>query len=140
MRYFLNTSAGRPITAGGQSFTFELMGLRGGSWLGILAVADDAAASVLATAPNTEEISEETFESVKKKQSHGAGPLFSNSPRAPQSPPAPSLAVADHAGRPTAQPIVNPSNTLTPVTLFTTKQAPAVEQLLAPGNRMSRPK
>ena len=138
MRYFLNTSAAKPITAGGMTFEFELVGLRGGSWLGILAVADDAAASVLAGTPNSEEISLEKYEEIKKKSP--AQPTTSNSRPAQPLPPSPSFAVADPVGRPTASPIASPVECLTPVTLLTTSHEPPAEQLLAPGHRMSRPK
>ncbi len=131
MRYFLNTSAARPV--GG--FQFELVSLRGGSWLGVLAVAD-AAASTLVGQPNTEEISAEKYEEVKKNA--GATPITSHSPQAPHPPPSPHLAIAEAVGRPIAQPIANPIVPVTPVTLFTTRNAPPVEQLLAPGHRMSR--
>ncbi len=138
MRFFLNTSAAKPITAGGMTFEFELVGLRGGSWLGILAVADDAAASILAATDNSEEIPEANYEELKKKSP--TAPTTSNSPRAQPQPPSPSFAVAEPVGRPTASPIVSPSTTLTPITLLTTKQEPPVEQLLAPGHKMARPK
>ena len=68
VRYFLNTAAAKPVVAGGYTFEFELVGLRGGSWLGILAV-DEPAASVLAAAhpSNTDEISLEIYNLQKKK-------------------------------------------------------------------------
>lgn len=138
MRYFLNTSAARPISAGGMTFEFELVGLRGGSWLGILAVADDAAASVLANTDNSEEIPEAKYDELKKKSP--AAPTTNNSHRAQQQQPNPSFAVADPVGRPTAPPTASPTECLTPVTLLTTRAEPPVEQLLAPGHKMARPK
>lgn len=69
MRYFLTVNASRPYNAGGLTFSFEPVQNRGGSWLGILAVADEAAASTLALArvPDVEEIGIDRYESLKKK-------------------------------------------------------------------------
>lgn len=69
MRYFLTVNASRPYIAGGLTFTFEPVQNRGGSWLGILSVADEAAASTLAGASlqGVEEITDERFASLKKK-------------------------------------------------------------------------
>ena len=45
-RYFLTTNVSRSFTASGFSFSdFEPVGQRGGSWFGVLAVADEAAAA-----------------------------------------------------------------------------------------------
>lgn len=68
-RYFLTINASRPYIAGGLTFSFEPVQNRGGSWLGVLAVADEAAASALAGAGlhGVEEISIDRFESLKKK-------------------------------------------------------------------------
>jgi hypothetical protein len=69
VRYFLTVNASRPHIAGGLTFTFEPVQNRGGSWLGILAVADPAAASTLAAnrPQGVEEIDAERFTSLKKK-------------------------------------------------------------------------
>lgn len=69
MRYFLTVNASRPHVAGGLTFSFEPVQNRGGSWLGILSVADEAAASILAGASlyGVEEIGDERYTSLKKK-------------------------------------------------------------------------
>lgn len=68
MRYFINTSAGRPVVASGMTFDFELVGHGGGSWVGILAVDDSAASALLAlNSPTIGEITEESYNSQKKK-------------------------------------------------------------------------
>ena len=69
MRYFLTTNASLPYVAGGYTFTFEPVQNRGGSWLGVLAVAEDAAASALALASlqNIDEIDFENYDRIKKK-------------------------------------------------------------------------
>lgn len=143
MRYFLNTSAGRPVVAAGQTFEFELVGLRGGSWLGILAL-EEPGASILAAARavNTDEISEEIYLIQKKKSS--ANPP--NSPAWPrQSATNPALAIADRAGSPTSPgdfdrapnpataPGGGPNSTsgVSAVSLMTTTHAPPDEPLLA---------
>ncbi len=146
MRYFLNTSANRPITAGGHSFSFELAGLRGGSWLGILAV-DEPAASILAGAlpPNTSEITVERYDSLKKKSSANQGtspgwpkPTFHD----------PAQALAERAGRVSTRgafnepPVIDHNSTanITAVSLLTTRNAPPVEPLLAvQGGKSRRP-
>lgn len=70
MRYFLTINASHPYVAGGLTFSFEPVQNRGGSWLGVLAVAEDAAASALAEAKlfGVEEIGDERYTSLKKKQ------------------------------------------------------------------------
>ena len=146
MRYFLNTSAARPIVAGGITFTFEPVGLRGGSWLGILAVADNAAASILAEShsPNVEEIPFATYDGIKKKLTLG-GSRISALPILPNPVHNPALAVAARAGLPIAQATANPptqnsTEMITPVTLLTTRNQPPVEPLLAAGASMKRPR
>lgn len=134
MRYFLNTSAARPAVAGGHTFEFELVGLRGGSWLGILAV-DEPAASILAAAhwPNTDEISEELYELQKKKAT-------ANQPSSPAWPKptstSPSLAVAEPAANRTSLAVSKPVDHnstagISAVSLLTTKNSPPAEPLLA---------
>lgn len=147
MRYFLNTSAAKPVVAGGMTFEFEPVGLRGGSWLGILAVADDAAASLLAgsQSANVEEITFETYDGIKKKQTRGQV-TTSNAPTLPNLLPSQGQAVADRAGRPTEQSTVkfpqqaNPAGVITPVTLLTTRRQPPAEPMLAAGSFMKRPR
>lgn len=69
MRYFLTVNASRPHIADGLTFVFEPVQNRGGSWLGVLSVAEEAAASTLASAslPDVEEITDERYISLKKK-------------------------------------------------------------------------
>ena len=69
MRYFLTINASHPYIAGGLTFSFEPVQNRGGSWLGVLSVDDESAASALAAAGlyGVAEIEEERFLSLKKK-------------------------------------------------------------------------
>lgn len=69
MRYFLTINASRPYVADGYTFTFEPISNRGGSWLGVLAVDDQSAASALASAQlfGVEEIIQDRYDSLKKK-------------------------------------------------------------------------
>lgn len=145
MRYFLNTSAARPVVAEGRTFEFELVGLRGGSWLGILAL-DDSEASILAgaRAPNTDEITEEIY-LVQKKKSSANQPSSPGWPRPSETNPA--LAIADPAAHPTSRagfnqdfnPGAPPAGPLNPnsisgvsaVSLLTTSNSPPAEPLLA---------
>ena len=64
-RYFKSLGAGRPITLGGRSFTFEPVEPMGGSWAGVLAVDEESAATILAGAGL--EISEARYNELKKK-------------------------------------------------------------------------
>ncbi len=143
MRYFVNASAAKPVVVGGHSFVFELVGLRGGSWLGILAV-DEPAASILAGALSStlSEINFERYESLKKKSSANQG----TSPAWPkQTSTNPSLAVADHAGHLMSQgastkPVDhNSTASITAVSLLTTTNKPPVDAILISGGRMRRP-
>lgn len=145
MRYFLTTDAARVWTYGGFTFEFEPVRLQGGTWLGILAV-DDPAASILAAAhpDGTDEISEEYYNSQKKKGTADQGPAW---PRART--PNQAVAVANRVGVPIGQisgsspsTPVGPSSTapVTRVTLLTTKASPPSEPLLggparSPGRR-----
>lgn len=92
-RYFLATNASRPYIAGGLTFSFEPVQNRGGSWLGVLAVADEAAASALAGATlyGVEEINIDRYESLKKKLT-GIPDELKGSPR-PQRVPTPGAVV-----------------------------------------------
>ena len=69
MRYFLSTSAALPVHVGGFAFEFEPVALRGGSWLGVLAVEDDSAASALASSGigSVSEIDLAKYDGLKKK-------------------------------------------------------------------------
>lgn len=146
-RYFLTTDAARPYSVGGRSFEFEPVALRGGSWLGILAVDDESAASILASnlPGGVDEISSDYYLGLKKKHS-------ANTPETPawptQPPPNPDLTVADRAGVPTDRIIVNPPTTpgginstagITAVTLLTTPESPPNEPLLVQNDRRKKP-
>lgn len=67
-RYFKAFVTGRPLEAGGRSFIFEPVSPMGGGWQGVLAVDDNAAASILAAADGVTELTEEQFEAIKKKR------------------------------------------------------------------------
>lgn len=69
MRVFKTTNASRRYYAGGFAFDFEPVGNFGGAWLGVLAVADEAAANALAAAkiPQVSEITQEEHDDLKKK-------------------------------------------------------------------------
>lgn len=143
MRYFVNTSAAKPVTAGGHTFTFELVGLRGGSWLGILAV-DEPAASILAgKISNTiSEVAFAQYESLKKNLSANQG----NSPAWPrQTSTNPSHAIAEPAALPTSlrggsKPVDhNSTANITAVSLLTTANHPPAEPLLAAVTKRFRP-
>lgn len=145
MRYFLNTAAAKPIVVDGHTFEFELVGLRGGSWLGVLAL-DEPGASIFGNArvANTDEISEEIYLAQKKKQS-------ANQPNSSGWPPPnntdPALAIADRAGSLSIPAASNSPDTpigvgpnghnsfsgLTAVSLLTTKNSPPAEPLLNSG-------
>lgn len=68
-RYFLTfINDARPVSGGGHSFVFEPVSNRGGSWLGVLAVEEDPAASILAGIEGVEEISFQRYDDLKKKR------------------------------------------------------------------------
>lgn len=145
MRYFLNTSAAKPAVVDGHTFEFELLAVRGGTWLGVLAL-DEPGASIFGSGrwPNTDEISEESYNLQKKKGT-------ANQPNSPGWPKPsntePALAIADRVGSPTSHAASNgpdgnasPTNPngisgLTAVSLLTTRNSPPVEPLLADGNK-----
>jgi len=83
-RYFLTTNASRPYIAGGLTFSFEPVQNRGGSWLGVLAVEEDSAASALASAGliGVDEIIQERYDNLKKKLT--GTPTGSNGSHRPQ--------------------------------------------------------
>ena len=142
-RFFLTTSAAKPVEAGGRSFAFEPVALRGGTWLGILAVDDDSAAGILADAhaPNVEEIPSSTYDDLKKKHSEPTE-RRTNSPS-----PAPAalnhgLVIAQPVALPTDPTIAKQNSTemITPVTLLTTRQQPPAEPLLEVKHNFRRPR
>ena len=133
MRYFVNTSAGQPIVAGGFTFDFELVGLRGGSWFGILAVEDDSAASALLDAGLTSvgEISFDRYDSEKKKAPQANPSLTSSHLPSQPPPPLPGMAVAERVGSLTPPPQVSDtSRVIESQTLESTDAAPPEEDLL----------
>lgn len=133
MRYFINTSTipGRPVTVGDSSFTFEPVGLRGGSWSGILAV-EESAASILASAgiPTIGEITEERYESEKKKAATSNPSLASLTP--PQDNPSLQVRVAERAGSLTPPPTVSEpaERPIESQTLESAEVTPPTEELL----------
>lgn len=143
MRYFLTTDAARVWTLGGFTFEFEPIRLQGGTWLGILAV-DEPAASILASAhpDGTDEVSEEYYNSQKKKGTADQGPAW---PRART--PNPAVAVADRVGvhigatsgsSPSTPVGKQDTTSFTAVSLLTTKNSPPAEPLLG-GTAKRRP-
>lgn len=146
MRYFVCTAANRPWIAGDQTFTFEPIGLRGGSWLGVLAV-DEPAASILAGSglAQISEISEERYLTEKKKV---AQEQVLSRPSAPPPPMGNPLMgpVAARAGALTTPISETPeakaqaSEVLQSDTLLSTDQTPPPEPLLEDSSRAQRTK
>lgn len=68
-RYFITTNASRSYQAGGFDFPFEPVSLRGGVWLGVLAVDEESKANILLQAAFSEvgEIDLARYDSLKKK-------------------------------------------------------------------------
>jgi hypothetical protein len=99
MRYFLTTNASRQYKAGGRVYVFELTQHVGATWRGVLAVADEAAASTLAAAgiPQVQEITEEQYEAQKKTLHPISSSKFSESlhPPVPSLPPPGPVAVVE---------------------------------------------
>jgi hypothetical protein len=149
MRYFLTTVADRPVRAGGRTFQFDPVALRGGSWVGVLALDEESGASILSGSahPSVSEISQTAYEAEKKKVSNSVA-----SSAEPQRPLAPThtlvpAALADRAGVvPTGphSPAVsggpgmavtanheNYGQTHSAVSLLTTKSNPPADPLLA---------
>lgn len=140
MRYFLTVNASRPYIAGGLTFVFEPVQNRGGSWLGVLSVADDAAASTLAGAAlqGVEEIGEDRFISLKKKLM-GIPDAPNGSPK-PQRVPTPqargeAVRLVEPSGRTrgVGNPLIErpaPTPVVETVTLQTTSAEPPAEPLI----------
>lgn len=82
MRFFKTSNASRRYHAGGFAFDFEPVENFGGAWLGVLAVAEEAAANALAAAKlqQVSEITKDDYDGLKKK------PLILSSFRASQQP------------------------------------------------------
>lgn len=98
MRYFKTSNASRPYQTGGYTFTFEPVDQNGGIWSGVLAVVDDAAASVLAAAalPQITELTAEQYETLKKKplMPSGSSRVLPKPPQVSLQPPARAEAAA----------------------------------------------
>lgn len=115
----------------------------GGSWLGVLAVDDESAASILATSEAAWEITFEKFDALKKKRAQpGTAQGFAPS-QTPQLPPQPLAVPASPAVAPTASvsevvPIVGVARALASVNLLVTDKKPPAEPLLEIGNAKRR--
>lgn len=142
-RYFESQVVGRPLVAGDRSFTFEPSVPMGGHWLGVLAVDDDSAASVLATSESAWEITEERWDELKKKRA-GTVPGYVPS-RPPPLPPQPLVVPAARAAAPTASPseaevVAITGKPIVSVSLLTTTAKPPAEPLLEVGAAKQRRK
>lgn len=129
MHYFLNTNAKRPVVVAGRSFLFEPVALRGGTWLGVLAVEDQASAdSILAARPDqVDEISVEYYDSLKKKET---ADVRNSHPEPSQW--SQGVAVAEPAARAIGQTTVKAAPApAVDVELLTTSDQPPDEPLLA---------
>lgn len=151
MRYFITTVADRPVRVGGREFHFEPVALRGGSWLGVLAVEEDSAANTLASGenPSVGEISKEKYDDEKKKLASSTA--TSTGFPTPQPISQPALSVAGPAGLSTS-PISAPGSgpgqpvtaqhgdgpLTTAVTLLTTNQQPPMDPMFAPVEKKFR--
>lgn len=129
-RYFLSLVTGRPLQVGGRSFIFLPVEPMGGSWAGVLAVDDESAANILAEAGL--EITEERYNSLKKKQTgqvtvQGYVPLQTR-----QQPPLPIVGNAVHveARTSSSSSVESASIPTVSVTLSTTSKSPPFEPLL----------
>ena len=140
MRYFCNTSTivGRPLVVGDRSFEFEPIALRGGCWLGLLALDDATGAGILASCglPQIGEMTPEQYEAEKKSHNGASNSLRSSAtPRATPFAPV----VADHAGRVTVPtfPINGGPNSTEGITAATvlgmTRNRPPADELTNPG-------
>lgn len=121
---------------GDRSFVFEPVEPMGGSWLGVLAVDDESAASYL-LANGIDEISAEQFEALKKKRM-GAGTaqgyVPSRTPQLPRQPLEVAASPADRRIDSVSEPAGgSAANRLGGVTLLTTNKLPPAEPLLEAG-------
>ena len=138
MRYFLTTNASLPVNTPAGSFIFEPVGQMGGSWFGVLAVADEAAASSLVGATNTDEITLEHYERVKKKTQHSS--YSTGFKAAPVSLPGKAAEPAPKPTSPASAELDEPAP-IGSVDLLTTTEQPPVEALLADApKKKGRPK
>lgn len=105
-RYFQSHVTGRalvvPHPSGDRSFIFEPNEPMGGSWLGVLAVDDESAASVLATSEAAWEIDQAKYEGLKKKRETPGTAQGSVPSPTPRPPPLAMAASASPADRPSS--------------------------------------
>lgn len=142
-RYFQSAVTGRPFEAGGRSFIFEPVEPMGGSWLGVLAVDDESAASILSTSEGAWEITQEKFDALKKKRSGAATDRGLPPSPSPQPRPQPLEGNVAHvvlpgdrpeaAGNSSAGDAPAGSIKLASVELLTTALKPPAEPLLEAG-------
>ena len=137
-RYFGSHVVGRPLETGGRSFIFEPVEPMGGSWLGVLAVDDESAASVLAESQGAFEITAERFAGLKKKLTTQATGRDSAPLRTPQPPAQPLVGNVAHVVRPGTGPDGSAGDVvetkagvvLASVELLTTALKPPAEPLI----------
>lgn len=146
-RYFISTNASRNYSAGGITFAFEPVSLRGGSWLGVLALEEDSDANILLSAgfPQVAEINQERYENEKKKQTGQR----TSSPTQPGNPKPVGPGVAEAVGRSSghgagdvADLSRNPNSTsgIGAISLLSAPVTPPHEPLLEqPSTRRARP-
>lgn len=131
LRYFQSLGAGRPINLGGRPFIFEPVEPMGGSWIGVLALDDESGANILASAGL--EITQERYDSLKKKRMGQSTAQDSGPSRTPPKlPPQPIVVAAARAedrivSSSEASPVPVPQKT---VTLKTTSVKPPQEPIL----------
>lgn len=132
MRFLINTSAGKPLVAGGFTFDFELVGHRGGSWFGILAVEDSAASALLALGlPTIGEITEQAYDSQKKKSPQADQPSRPSAQPWQTTRPRQGQAVAERVGSLIAPlQVSKPSSVIESATLKSAEIHPPEEELL----------
>lgn len=133
-RYFLTTTARRPIEAAGKSFVFEPVGQWGGSWLGVLATDDESDANILASCSPTT-VEEITFDQYDAKKKHlTLTPNDSRDSPRPRAENPLNHVVAEVAGStsPTFKPNGGPNSTegITRVSVLATDRSPPREPIL----------
>lgn len=156
MRYFLTTVAHRPVKAGGRVFNFEPVALRGGSWLGVLALDEESGANILSSAdhPSVSEITQEHYESEKKNLQSSTASWDGHPPvQTPRALVGPSVVVpagrltdpilgtnlpGSGPGQPVTAPDPNSTSGISAVTLMTTKLSPPSDPLLAENTQRFR--
>ncbi len=130
MRYFLCTVASRPWVVGDHTFIFEPTALRGGQWLGVLAL-DEPDASILSNANLVQigEIDQAYYEDQKKKERESASSSLASP--VPQRTELLGFRIAEPAANPTTPGSGNvPSAAIQSETLLTTTLEPPGDPLL----------